>query len=175
MRVAPVAGVHSLYLLSVWLHLLAATTWAGGMLFLVLVVVPWLRSGRREQAGLFLRETGERFRTVGWTCFVILIATGTFNLWMRGVRWKDLVDPTWLATDFGRALAWKLGFVVAVLVISAVHDFHSGPRATVAIERDPGSAESMRLRRLASLFGRLNLLLAFALIGLGVILVRGWP
>jgi len=33
----------------------------------------------------------------------------------------------------------------------------------------------MRLRRLASLFGRLNLLLAFALIGLGVILVRGWP
>jgi putative copper resistance protein D len=167
--------VQTVYLVSVWLHILAATTWAGGMLFLVLVVVPWLRSGRREQAALFLRETGERFRTVGWTCFAILIATGAFNLSARGVRLNDLVDAQFYASGFGRALAWKLGLVAVVMVISAVHDFNLGPRATVAIEKDPASSESLRLRRAASLFGRANLLLALLIFALGVVLVRGWP
>jgi len=123
--------MQTLYLFSVWLHILAATTWAGGMLFLVLVVVPWLRAGKREQAGVFLRETGERFRTVGWACFAILIATGTFNLAMRGVRLHDLVDPAWLATGFGRALTWKLALMVAALALSAVHDFRAGLAVTL--------------------------------------------
>ena len=57
--------MHALYLLSVWIHILAATVWIGGMSFLVLVVVPWLRRGGRVEAAVFLRETGERFRNVG--------------------------------------------------------------------------------------------------------------
>lgn len=78
--------MHALYLLSVWVHILAATVWLGGMLFLVLVVVPWLRKGGGTDAAVFLRETGERFRSVGWGCFFVLLITGTFNLWFRGVR-----------------------------------------------------------------------------------------
>ncbi len=68
-------SMHSLYLLSVWVHILAATVWIGGMLFLVLVVVPWLRKGTRSDAAVLLRETGERFRNVGWICFVVLLIT----------------------------------------------------------------------------------------------------
>lgn len=70
---------HALYLFSVWVHILAATVWIGGMLFLVLVIVPWLRRGGRADPALFLRETGERFRNVGWTCFGLLLVTGTFT------------------------------------------------------------------------------------------------
>jgi hypothetical protein len=62
-----------------------------------------------------------------------------------------------------------------VLLVSAVHDFSLGPRATVAIAKDPTSAEAERFRRRASVLGRLNALLALALVALGVILVRGWP
>lgn len=164
------------YLLSVWLHILAAITWIGGMLFLVLVVVPWLRGGARVDAATFLRETGGRFRTVGWTCFAILLGTGVVNLWARGVRPDDLMDPAWLASPFGRAVLLKLLIFAAVLGVSGIHDFVVGPRATAAIERQaPGSAEAARLRRQASLLGRLNVFLALCLVALGVILVRGWP
>lgn len=164
-----------LYLLSVWTHILAATVWIGGMLFLVLVVVPWLRKGGRTEAGAFLRETGVRFRSVAWVCFVVLTITGTFNLWVRGVRLQDFGDADWLRSPFGHVVLLKLGTFAAVLLVSAVHDFVIGPRATAAISRDPTSAETLAHRRLASLFGRINVVLALVLIAAGVMLVRGAP
>jgi uncharacterized membrane protein len=165
--------MHSLYLFSVWLHILAAVTWIGGMFFLVLVVVPWLRGGDRARAGAFLRDTGRRFRTVGWWCFAVLLATGTLNLWLRGVRPGDFAHAAWRASTFGRAVQWKLALFAAVLALSAVHDFVVGPRATAALERDPRSPEAESLRRRASLMGRANVLLALALVAAAVVLVRG--
>ncbi|HXS15960.1 MAG TPA: DUF4149 domain-containing protein, partial [Polyangiaceae bacterium] len=164
-----------LYLLSVWLHILAAMVWVGGMLFLVLVAVPWLRSGQRAQAAAFFRETGPRFRSVGWTCFLVLLSTGSFNLWVRGVRLADFGRAEWLASPFGKTVLLKLSVFALVLVVSAVHDFLVGPRATRAITRDPRSSEAERARRRASTMGRINVVLALVLVALGVVLVRGWP
>ncbi|MEZ4362395.1 MAG: CopD family protein [Kofleriaceae bacterium] len=166
--------MHLLYLLSVGIHILAATAWIGGMLFLVLVVVPWLRGGRVE-AATFLRETGERFRAVGWTCFAVLALTGAFNLWARGVRVPDLARTAWLTSPFGKLVLLKLGVFVLVLVVSAVHDFIVGPRATQAIAVDPQSPAAQRERRRASVLGRVNVLLALLLVAVGVMLVRGAP
>lgn len=165
--------MRTLYLLSVWTHILAATVWIGGMLFLVLVVVPWLRKGGRVEAGAFLRETGERFRNVGWICFGLVLVTGTFNLWVRGVRLQDFGDRDWLSSSFGHVVVIKLALFLGVLLVSAIHDFVIGPRATKAISRDPNSAETRSYRRLASLLGRVNVLLALALVAAGVMLVRG--
>jgi putative copper export protein len=165
--------MHALYLVSVWLHILAATVWIGGMAFLVLVVVPWLRSGNRASAGTFLRETGERFRNVGWTCFGIVLVTGSFNLWIRGVRLSDFGRSAWLSSAFGQTVLLKLGTFAVVLVVSTVHDFSVGPRASRAIARDPQSPEAHSLRRRASLLGRLNVVLALVLVAAGVMLVRG--
>lgn len=162
-----------LYLLSVYLHVASAIVWIGGMAFLVFVVVPWLRAGGQAVAGPFLRETGERFRSVGWICFGVLVVTGTFNLWVRGVRWGSFVDRAWLASPFGHTVVLKLAFFAIVLGVSAYHDFVIGPRATRAILADPTSEESGRLRRRASQLGRLNALLALVLIGLAIMIVRG--
>ncbi len=169
--------MRSLYLFSVWLHVLSAVAWIGGMFFLVLVVVPWLRSGSgaRDMAGAFLRETGERFRAVGWACFTLLIITGTFNLWFRGVRWSDFVNPDWLASDFARVLLTKLAAFTGVLIVSAIHDFSTGPNAAAAIAAAPTSAEAARLRKQASVLGRVNALLALVIVALAVMLVRGLP
>jgi uncharacterized membrane protein len=163
--------VRALYLVSVWIHVLAAMAWIGGMFFLVLVVVPWLRRGGRENAGAFLRETGERFRAVGWACFAVLTVTGTFNLWVRGVRLSSFADPDWRATDFGRSVVLKLLAFALVVAVSGYHDFFVGPQAAAAIERREPTAEP--LRRRASLLGRVNALLALGLVAIAVTLVRG--
>jgi putative copper resistance protein D len=167
--------MHALYLLSVWVHILAATVWIGGMSFLVLVVVPWLRRGGRVEAAVFLRETGERFRNVGWSCFLLLAVTGTFNLWVRGVRLSDFARAEWLTSPFGKTVLLKLGVFALVLTVSAVHDFVVGPRATRAIAKSPQSAEAQRERRRASLLGRVNVVFALILVAAGVMLVRGVP
>lgn len=165
--------MHTLYFISVYLHISSAIIWIGGIAFLVLVVVPWLRSGGRQIAGTFLRQTGERFSRIGWVCFAILLITGSFNLSMRGVTFASFADPAWRASPFGEAVSWKLGVFCAVLVTSTLHDFVVGPRAARAIEADPGSAQAARLRRQASLLGRLNALLALVLVAIAVMIVRG--
>lgn len=167
--------MHALYVLSVWVHILAATVWIGGMLFLVLVVVPWLRKRTRPDASTFLRETGERFRNVSWSCFLVLIVTGTFNLWVRGVRLADFAKSEWLHSPFGQTVMVKLGAFLLVLVVSGVHDFLVGPRATRAIAADPRSRGALAERRRASLLGRINVLLALVLVAAAVMLVRGVP
>lgn len=165
----------ALYVLSVWIHILAATAWIGGIFFLVLVVVPWLHGKDRATAATFLRETGTRFRNVAWACFAVLLTTGVANLGFRGVRLENFFQREWLTSSFGHAVVCKLALFAAVLALSVIHDFSVGPRAAIAVEIDPASPEAEKLRRQASLLGRANALLALLLVAVGVILVRGWP
>ena len=90
-------------------------------------------------------ETGLRFRSVGWVCFAIVVVTGTFNLWVHGVRWDSFTDREWLASSFGHAVIAKLAVFAAVLTVSLVHDFVVGPRATRAITRGGSVEEVARL------------------------------
>jgi uncharacterized membrane protein len=162
-----------LYELSVWLHILAACTWLGGMAFLVVVLVPLLR--RRELADVALQlveSSGRRFRALGWGCLSTLVVTGMVNMSFRGVRWADVLDGAPAAA----ALRVKLMLVLAVLAISALHDFWLGPRAARMWREKPGSASASRDRRRAALLGRVNGTLALALVLLAVMVVRGgWP
>ncbi len=172
--------IHWLYLIAVWLHILAATVWVGGMFFLVLVVVPWLRHASRADAGAFWTATGTRFRVIGWTCFAISLSTGTFVLYLRGVRFSDFAIAGWRSSPFGQTVILKLSVFAAVLIISIVHDFVVGPRAAraLALAATTGItdvAATTRLRRQASWLGRINALLALTLVALAVMLVRGRP
>ena len=168
--------MRGVYLLSVWLHIMAAIVWVGGTIFLVVVLVPAIR--RPEFGGIasaLIRFTALRFRWVGWVCFCIFVLTGVVNLLARGIGLRELRETIFWQGSFGRTLAIKLILVAAILLISAFHDFFLGPRAAAAWEADPASAETLRLRRQAVQLGRLNLLLALLVIMLGVMLVRGAP
>ncbi|MBI4483543.1 MAG: DUF4149 domain-containing protein [Acidobacteria bacterium] len=168
--------MHPSYLFSVWLHLLAATVWIGGMVFLSAVLVPVTR--REECRGIaasLIQWTGRRFRWVGWLCFGVLFVTGVLNLAYRGFGWGDLWSGQLWQGDFGRVLAIKLLLVAVILLISALHDFVMGPRATASWRHNPASADAVRLRRQASWMGRVNLVLALSVAALAVTLVRGLP
>jgi uncharacterized membrane protein len=135
-----------------WLHLLAAITWIGGMVFIALVLVPVTRAlADPALRTRLVQDTGRRFRTVGWIALGALVATGLVHLWLR---------PYLLSAP---RFHWKLGLVVLALALSVLHDFVLGPRAG-----RPGADPA--LRRRASWVARVNLLVVLAVVFLGLAL-----
>ena len=166
--------MYLLYLMCVWLHILAAAVWLGGMAFLALIIVPVMRKpAYREQAAELIQQTGRRFRWVGWSCLILLVVTGGFQLIQRGFGWDDIESGDLFAGGFGHTLGLKLVLVTLIFGVSAGHDFFIGPRATAVGRVAPGSPAALRLRAWASWMGRLNMLLAVIVVALGVLLVRG--
>lgn len=145
--------MRGLYLTSVWLHVLAAMTWMGGMVVFVTAVMPYFRRRPDAEKAAFLDWFGRRFRVVSWTSFAILAVTGTFNLWARGVRLADFVRPEWHQTPFGQMVMVKLTLVAAAVALTFLH------------ERKAGSAS-------ARWMGRSLLLVGFGIVAAAVMLVR---
>ena len=164
-----------IYLFYVWLHILAAAVWVGGMVFFGVVLVPVIRRPENERvAASLVQLTGLRFRLAGWLSLALLFLTGCFNLFYRAFAWADLWNGRLWEGAFGRALAVKLLLFVLVLLLSCLHDFTIGPCAAELWRTDPTSPQAGRLRRQASWIGRLNILLALLIVALGIMLVRGW-
>ena len=145
--------MRGLYLASVWLHILAAMTWAGSMTAFVILVMPYFRRQSEAARAAFLDWFGPRFERVSWMCFAILAFTGTFNLWARGVQPSDLLRPEFHATSFGRLLILKLSLVGVVIALST---WHAHPAS----------------RGRARLLGRLLLVFGLAIIAVAVAMVR---
>jgi uncharacterized membrane protein len=160
----------ALYLLSIWLHIMAVVTWLGGIVFLSLVLIPALRRPEyRKILPSLVDQTGARFRRIAWLSLGLLVLTGSFNLMYLGFDGSDWGSP------FGRTLGLKLLLVAGILALSVVHDFVIGPRATALYRENPNAEEARRLWKQAGWIGRLNLLLALLVVALGIMLVRGGP
>ncbi len=164
--------MRSLYYLSVWIHVLAALFWLGGMWFLALVGAPVLR--RIESAELrrdIFRMLGEHFRRLGWVAIGVLVATGVLNLSMRGLLDVEiLASGAFWRSRLGQALGWKLAGVAAMIVAGVVHDFYIGPAAS---RLEPGSPAQVRARRRAAWLARANAVLGIGVVYAAVILTRG--
>ncbi len=161
----------TVYHLTVFLHVLAAILWLGGMFFLAAVGAPALRKVEPPElrARLF-NAVGRGFRDVGWIAIVVLLVTGVLNLHYRGVLNRDALgsDAFW-ASAYGTALAWKLGLVAAMVLNSAIHDFVLGPMAY----RVRGTDRAATLRRWSAWSARLNAVLGVVLVYVAVRLARG--
>lgn len=163
-----------LYLTSIWLHILAAAAWIGGMVFLALVLVPVLR-GRPfgDVQTELLYRIGLRLRRLGWALVGLLVVTGVVNVALRGVGWHALWSGALGQGPWGHALLAKLGLVAVMLALSAAHDFWVGPKAMALIEAEPGTPRCRRYQRSARWVGRLMLVLSLGVLALAVTLPRG--
>jgi uncharacterized membrane protein len=165
-------STNALYLVSVTVHVLAAFFWLGGMFFLAAVGAPVLRQVEPQalRTDLF-RRLGERFRTLGWAAILVLLVTGALNLRFRGLlSWDVLGGAELWASPYGRALAWKLAAVAAMLAVQALHDFVLGPRVA---RLGPGDPALARARGHAALLARVSALLGILVVVAAVRLARG--
>ncbi len=135
----------------VWLHVLAASVWVGGLLYGAHLVLPGLARGERAYLGLLGRA-----RVAAWAAIGLWLVTGLDNL--RRVR----LDSPWLIG--------KLLLVMVLLALAAHRDFALVPRATRAIEQ--GSSPAVALSGIRWL-DRVLLVVAVAVLFLGVGIARG--
>lgn len=163
-----------MYYISVYIHILSAIFWIGGMMFTVAVLVPASRNKLLVQnRGTFFKIIGEKFSRISWVLFLILIITGLINLVGRGIPLESLVMASFWESQFGSHLFIKLHLFAGVLILSGVHDFYAGPKAARLIDEDDQAAQTQIFRKLSSWIGRINFLLGLAILYYAIRLTRG--
>ncbi len=101
-----------------WVHLICASIWVGGSIFIGVVLVPVLKSYTKslEELVTLMVKVGRRFNKITVPAFAILIATGIYN--SRGF----IADPSALLnTTYGTILLIKIILVVATVITYVIH------------------------------------------------------
>lgn len=164
----------ALHLISIFVHVISALFWIGGMLFTAAVLVPASRDKLlADKRGAFFTLIGQRFSRIVWILFALIFVTGLTNLVTKGFDLNVLFDTSFYASDYGMFIGYKLLFFAFVLGISAFHDFFFGPKASVMIDTAPDAVKTMRLRKVTSWLGRVNLLLGLVTLFFALRLLRG--
>ena len=113
-----------LYQAVVFIHLVAARTWVGGTLFMVLAMVPMDRRGMQDSgtAGVvFLTSAAQRFVTLAWISIALLVLTGVHLAW---AHWEVRPHNFFTASGiFFRILQARVGLTITVIVLRLVRDF----------------------------------------------------
>ena len=157
-----------MYSTLVVLHILAAVSWVGGMIFLSLVLAPLVRSRKAvpEFMALF-RSAALRFRPIVWVAMAILVMTGPMLLSFRGVA---VASPAF----WPGIVMVKLTLVALLLFLTLLHDLVLGPQVSrvSAIPESQRSAGEQLVFKTARWLPRLSLLIALAVVITAAMLAR---
>ena len=165
-----------LYYFNVWIHILMAAIWVGGLIYTAAVAVPFAVTHEAQERQRILRGLGRRFRRIGWVTIVLLGLTGIGNLVWRVTPIRlgqifsgEVFDATKVEEPIATWLPWKLGLIVLMIALMLFHDITS-IRAAKQHAGDPDSAPG---NRAGSSAAALATLLAVAVLYFSVRLVRG--
>jgi copper resistance protein D len=104
--------------LLMWAHLVSASIWVGGSIFIGIVLAPLLKTiseSVEERVAIMIR-VGRKFNKIAIPSLAILIATGLYN------SSNILSKPEFLlSTNYGIILVIKIILVISLLVMFAIH------------------------------------------------------
>lgn len=108
-------------LLTIWLHVVAASVWAGGLLGFPILLLGPLRAMEPEEAMKLRRRTVRRFSKVATVAVTTVVATGLYAtlLYVSG-------PVALITTPYGRALVMKLGLFVFLLATGGINLIDKG-------------------------------------------------
>ena len=152
------------YYISVWLHIVCATFWIGGMLFLPLVLLPAIKN--HPERIKFLMATGLKFRFYGYIFLTGSLITGILNIYFRGINfsWEFFTKR-----HYGRLVSLKIILFVSMLFISMMHDILIGKKAIEQMKT--GNTRGFKI--IARWTGRILLLISLLMAYIGVLISRG--
>jgi len=101
-----------------WAHLVSASIWVGGGIFLGVVLTPLLKrmSFSTEERLELMIKTGRRFNKIALPSLVILIVTGIYNSHLVLQSTEIL-----FSSSYGAFLITKIVLVIALIITFAVH------------------------------------------------------
>jgi uncharacterized membrane protein len=101
-----------------WIHLISASIWVGGSIFIGIVFSPLLKTmfGSVEERIQIMIKVGKRFNKIAIPSLIILMGTGLYNSHILLSK-PDLL----LATSYGNFLIIKIILVIALIVTYVIH------------------------------------------------------
>jgi putative copper resistance protein D len=116
----------NLHLAADALHLVAASSWIGGLVPLALLLTT-VRRGSDIASTSLARDAAQRFSTLGIVSVATLVATGIVNSWILVGSFRAL-----LVTEYGQILMLKLVVFALMLAFAAVNRLALTPQLAVA-------------------------------------------
>ena len=92
-----------LYLLAVYIHIVTVAVWFGAMLF------------EDPTSVRIMSRMAYKVHGIGGPSLAVLILTGAFMLYYRGVTWQSVVGGDFFATKYGQVFGLKFLFVLILI------------------------------------------------------------
>jgi putative copper export protein len=154
-----------------WAHLIAASIWVGGSIFIGIVLAPLLKtiSDSIEGRLSIMIRVGRKFNKIGIPSLIVLIVTGIYN--SAGF----IVNPSMiLSTSYGVVLLVKIILVILLIITFAVHVRLIRTEVERKIESKQLSGEFLQeLRSKIIMLGRLTVILSLAILLMAALLHSG--
>ena len=157
-----------------WLHLLAALIWVGGLVFQLLIVDAAFgrATSIRERVRLGLLLEG-RFRYVLWPAVGVVLLTGLYNV--MNVLYTTTLAGGSIPPAFVRTLTIKLILLALMIVVQSLHQFVLRPKRIALLSQVSAGAQTLppglvQAQRLAQILYGAMVLLAAAIVLAGVAL-----
>ena len=149
----------SVRLVILWIHVVAAVVWIGGVMYQSHVLLPMARRGDPRP----FAEAARRARPVTWTAVALVVLSGFYNVTQLGPLERVLQSGA------GLLLAAKLGLVIVAVALAAQRDFAQVPILAAALR---GGGDAAGPLRTVGVLDRVVLLLALVVIYLGLAVSR---
>lgn len=157
--------------LIMWAHLIAASIWVGGSIFIGIVLAPLLKtiSDSIEGRLSIMIRVGRKFNKIGVPSLIVLIATGIYN------SVGFIVKPSMmLSTSYGIVLLIKIILVIILIITFAIHVRLIRSEVERKIESKQLSGEFLqKLRSKIIMLGRLTVILSLAILLMAALLHSG--
>jgi copper resistance protein D len=157
--------------LIMWAHLLAASIWVGGSIFIGIVLAPLLKtiSDSIEGRLSIMIRVGRKFNKIGIPSLIVLIITGIYN------SVGFIVKPSMLfSTNYGIILLIKIILVIILIITFAIHVRLIRSEVERKIESKQLSGEFLqKLRSKIIMLGKLTVILSLAILLMAALLHSG--
>ena len=154
-----------------WAHLISASIWVGGSLFIGVVLAPLLKtmSESVEERLMIMIRVGRKFNKIAVPSLGVLIATGLYN------SYHILTKPeTIFSTNYGIILTIKIMLVMVLLIVFATHVRMIRFEIEKKIESKDMSQESIqKLRSKIISLGRIIVFISIAVLLMAAMLDAG--